>query len=148
MTDFFASQIRTLVPIFVGAVLSWLARRGFNLDEAEITVWLTPLVIGGYYFVVRTLEKRFPAFGWLLGLAKQPEYVPASSGVWVNTVQTNLSSETWPIQSGSLSTDPSVNTWSSGQVVDSINAAQTDEAKLAIELANVEDTVKPVDPLD
>lgn len=75
MTDFLASLIRTGVPILVGVVTSWLARRGLDIDEAEITAWLTPTLIGGYYFGVRSLERRFPWIGWLLGLPKQPGYI-------------------------------------------------------------------------
>ena len=75
MTDYFASVIRTIVPIVVGVVTSWLARQGLNIEEAEITAWLTPTLIGGYYVAVRSLERKFPWLGWLLGLPKQPGYI-------------------------------------------------------------------------
>lgn len=79
MNDYVLSLVRTWVPIGVGAVLSWLAvKYGVAVPESisnEVTVALTGVVIGVYYAIVRGLEKRWPAFGKLLGRAKQPEYV-------------------------------------------------------------------------
>jgi hypothetical protein len=75
--DLLPSYIRTIVPVVVGAALSWAIRHGLPadwLDQGEVTAWLTPLVIGAYYAAVRWLERRIPAAGWLLGLAKQPGY--------------------------------------------------------------------------
>ena len=74
MQDYFASLIRTAVPVAVGALISWLAQRGLNLDGAEISGWLTPLSIAAYYAAIRAAEKKYPSVGWLLGLAKQPGY--------------------------------------------------------------------------
>lgn len=69
--------IRTLVPIVVGAVLAWLASRGLDLTAYEnaVNVYLPPVLGGLYYAAVFALEKRWPAFGWLLGYARQPQYV-------------------------------------------------------------------------
>lgn len=78
-----ASYIRTFVPIAVGYVLSWAFRRwGFILDEGSTQLAaqsLTALLTAIYYFVIRALERVSPAFGWLLGLATQPKYAPASA---------------------------------------------------------------------
>lgn len=79
MNDYALSLIRTWVPIAVGSVLSWLAvKYGIAVPESisnEVTVGLTAALIAGYYALVRGLEKRWPAFGKLLGAAKKPVYV-------------------------------------------------------------------------
>lgn len=79
MNDYVLSLIRTWTPIAIGAVLSWLAvKYGIAVPESisnEVTVGLTAAVIGLYYAAVRALEKRWPAFGKLLGAAKPPVYV-------------------------------------------------------------------------
>jgi hypothetical protein len=77
MSDFLIAQIRTYVPMAVGAFLSWLTTLGFQLDtgiEAQLAVALTALFSGAYYWVARKIEQRFPRYGWLLGVAKQPDY--------------------------------------------------------------------------
>lgn len=79
MNDLVLSYIRTWIPVGVGAGLSWLAvKYGIVVPEdisTELTVGLTGLVIVVYYSLVRALEKRWPAFGKLLGRAKEPVYV-------------------------------------------------------------------------
>lgn len=79
MNDLILSYIRTGVPVAIGAGLSWLAvRYGIVVPEslsAEATIFLTGACIAGYYGIVRALEKRWPAFGKLLGTAKKPVYV-------------------------------------------------------------------------
>lgn len=71
--------IRTWVPIGVGAVISWLATLGLQLDSETQTatvVALTGVIQAVYYTLVRLLEDKFPAIGWLLGSAKTPNYGP------------------------------------------------------------------------
>lgn len=79
MNDYVLSLVRTWTPIAVGAVLSWLAvKYGIAVPESisnEVTVGLTAALIAGYYALVRGLEKRWPAFGKLLGSVKKPVYV-------------------------------------------------------------------------
>lgn len=79
MSDLVLSYIRTYVPVGVGAGLSWLAvKYAIVVPEdisTELTVALTGLVIAVYYSLVRALEKKWPAFGKLLGAAKKPVYV-------------------------------------------------------------------------
>ncbi len=81
LNDYLASRIRTVVPVIVGSVLAVLVKRipalAEVLKEGEVSAWLVPLSIAVYYNVVRWLEKRYPQAGWLLGLAKQPEYAGA-----------------------------------------------------------------------
>jgi hypothetical protein len=69
--------IRTWVPIAVGAVISWFATIGLNIDaetQAASVVALTGIIQAAYYTVVRLLESKYPAVGWLLGSAKTPSY--------------------------------------------------------------------------
>jgi hypothetical protein len=73
------SIIRTLVTIILPPLVAWLAARGINLSDetlAQISVYAVVAAQAGYYIVVRLLETKYPAFGWLLGLAKQPGYNP------------------------------------------------------------------------
>ncbi len=78
MNNFITSQIRTIVPIAVGAFISWLALRGVNLDEqaeAGLVVFLTSALQAAYYLVARLIERRRPEWGaWLLGSSAQPVY--------------------------------------------------------------------------
>lgn len=82
MSDLLLSYIRTYVPLGVGAGLTYLAVRfGLVLPEdisSEVAIGATALVVAGYYGLVRTLERRWPWFGKLLGSAKKPEYVAPS----------------------------------------------------------------------
>lgn len=76
--DLGASYVRTGVTLAVGTLIAWLARRAnIVIDEATsagVTAAFTTTTIGLYYLVVRALETKIPAFGWLLGLAKLPSY--------------------------------------------------------------------------
>lgn len=77
MNDFITSLIRTYVPIGVGALMSWLATRGLDIDPqagAGLIVFMTGTLQAAYYVVVRLLERQFPQVGWLLGQAKQVKY--------------------------------------------------------------------------
>jgi hypothetical protein len=82
MNDLVTSWIRSVVPMIVGAALSWIAlRTGIVIDEASqagLVTAFTGLLSGLYYILVRWLETKFPQVGWLLGLPKQPGYVDAS----------------------------------------------------------------------
>jgi hypothetical protein len=74
--------VRTVVPIIVGTVISWLLSRGFDLTQYQnaVNAWLIPVVAGLYYALFKWLESRWPFFGWFLGLAKQPLYVDPKTG--------------------------------------------------------------------
>jgi len=78
-----ASIVRTLVPIIVGAVIAFAVAHGITLDdqfESLLTAALTLGFSGVYYIVIRLLETYVtPKLGWLLGLAKTPAvYTPES----------------------------------------------------------------------
>ncbi len=80
MKALFDSIVRTLVPIIVGAVIGWAVTTGIVLDdqfEVALTLVITAAFQGVYYVAVRLLELYVaPRFGWLLGIARQPVYVP------------------------------------------------------------------------
>lgn len=80
MSDFVIAQIRTYVPMLVGAVVSWLVAVSV-LDpassasaQAGLTSFLTALFGGLYYFLVRWAAEKWPSVGILLGVNKAPEY--------------------------------------------------------------------------
>lgn len=80
MKSLYDSLVRTFVPIIVGAVIGWFVSAGIDLDpefEGALIVAVTAVFQGVYYIAARLLEKYVsPKFGWLLGLAKEPEYEP------------------------------------------------------------------------
>jgi hypothetical protein len=63
-------------------VVGWLVARGLPVS-AGLQDGLTALISGGaivvWYAGVRWLERRWPAFGWLLGVAKVARYPKASA---------------------------------------------------------------------
>lgn len=82
--DTLASLWRTVVPVIVGTLAAWLAHAGIGVDSAAATAWLTAAFSGAYYAVFRVLEAHVsPAWGWLLGLARPPQYPAAKSTVTV-----------------------------------------------------------------
>ncbi|WP_353707595.1 hypothetical protein ABRQ22_17190 [Cellulosimicrobium sp. ES-005] len=77
MTDFVLSLVRTVVPIGVGALISWLALRGVEVEESAQNALIsgaTALIIAAYYAAARALETRWPWFGYLLGTRSEPTY--------------------------------------------------------------------------
>lgn len=83
MKALFDSVVRTVVPYIVGAVISWFAMAGIEVDpdlKANLTVAVTAGIGTLYYLAVRLLETYVaPKFGWLLGLAKSPVYLATAS---------------------------------------------------------------------
>ena len=76
MSDFVISQIRTYVPMAVGAFVAWLLQFGFDLYEVEgqLTVVIVAALSAAYYLLVRLLAEKWPGFGVLLGVNKAPGY--------------------------------------------------------------------------
>jgi uncharacterized membrane protein (DUF441 family) len=77
LNDTLIGLIRTWVPIGVGAVIAWFTAQGLSLDaetQTAVIVALTGVTQAVYYSVVRLLENKIPAVGWLLGSAKTPVY--------------------------------------------------------------------------
>lgn len=74
--DLIPSLIRTYVPIIVGALAGWLAALNINVTDdtkAALVLGISGLASAAYYTAIRLLEKRWPWFGSLLGLAKSPD---------------------------------------------------------------------------
>ena len=80
MSDFLISLIRTWVPYGVALVIGWLVSQGV-IDE-ETGTEASAAISGGfvllfgsvYYWLVRLIAKRWPAFEWLLGYKTPPTY--------------------------------------------------------------------------
>lgn len=76
------SVIRTTIPLLVGLLISGLIAIGWHPSDtdqanlaAQVSAVLTVVITALYYAIVRILETHVsPKFGWLLGLAKQPDY--------------------------------------------------------------------------
>lgn len=86
VASFWASLVRTVTPIIVGWVVSLLVSAGIPVDD-EFRGAIEGLVTAGaaaaWYAIVRLLETYVtPKFGWLLGLAKAPEYVGKHAKPW------------------------------------------------------------------
>lgn len=80
MSDFVIGQIRTWVPIGVGALIGLLVSSGV-LDpdaaaetQASLVVGITAMCQGVYYTLVRVLAERWGWIGALLGYNKKPAY--------------------------------------------------------------------------
>lgn len=78
MKQLWDSLVRTFCPWLVGIFVGWLASSGIPLDseiEVQATAALMVAASGLYYIGVRLLEIYVsPKLGWLLGLAKAPQY--------------------------------------------------------------------------
>jgi hypothetical protein len=80
MSNFIIALVRTVVPIVAGWLLAQLAAIGIHLPadiEPQLISALTALFGGLYYAAVAWLERKYKWFGWLLGVARNPEYAPA-----------------------------------------------------------------------
>lgn len=79
------SIVRTVVPVIVGAIASYLITLGVTLQEdvmAALSVIITAAATAIYYIVVRWLEQKFPKLGILLGYAAVPAgYIPPKERV-------------------------------------------------------------------
>lgn len=76
--DQLVALVRTVVPAVVGLLLAAAAKANIDIDGAALNGVVDALVIGVYYVAVRQLEQRWPRFGVLLGVPKQPTYAPKS----------------------------------------------------------------------
>jgi len=77
LNNFITSQIRTFVPIAIGAVISFLTLKGIEIDpdtQLSLVLAVTGLLQALYYFLARLAEKKYPQLGFLLGSTKQPVY--------------------------------------------------------------------------
>ena len=77
LSDFAVSLIRTWVPAAAGAVIAYFVSLGVDFSteqEAAISSAVVVFFVAIYYWAARALESRWPAFGYLLGVAKTPSY--------------------------------------------------------------------------
>jgi hypothetical protein len=72
------SIVRTIVPFLVALVGPWVAAR-LGVGADDLSNVLTVAIGGVYYFVVRLAEQWLPQFGWLLGVARAPQYEAAKA---------------------------------------------------------------------
>lgn len=78
--NFIVGQIRTYVPIIIGAGIGWLVAQGVLDPEAAeaaqnaFVVGVTALSQGVYYFLVRVLAEKWSWIGYFLGYNKAPDY--------------------------------------------------------------------------
>lgn len=81
----FPSIMRTLVPLFVGWVLTLLTGLGLTADSNSVVGGITIAVAAAYYIAFRVAERvaerlRVPwlrtAAGLALGYARPPQYTP------------------------------------------------------------------------
>lgn len=85
--DTLASLWRTVVPLIVGTLVAALAHAGIGVDSAAAVAWLTGAFSAAYYALFRVLEAHVSArFGWLLGLARPPQYPNAAAYTRTATV--------------------------------------------------------------
>lgn len=84
MSNLFVSFMRTLVPLVAGVVLGWAARLGLDLDDTQVTAYVTAALTAGYYAAFRLLEELAERMAWeplrllagvALGWARPPQYV-------------------------------------------------------------------------
>ena len=79
--DTLASLWRTIVPVVVGTLVAWLAHAGIGVDSAAATAWLGGAFSSAYYSAFRLLEAHVSSrWGWLLGLARPPQYQGVTAG--------------------------------------------------------------------
>ena len=84
------SVVRTGVPLLVGVGVSFAAAQGIHVSpetEAQVVVLLGAGAASLYHWVVRVLEERWPRFGWLLGVARAPDYHQGADSDYVSTTK-------------------------------------------------------------
>lgn len=75
LSDYLASMVRTVVPIAVGLLLEWVAKKtGVVVPATSVAPIVAGAAATAYYALVRLAEHKWPAVGWLLGLAVKPSY--------------------------------------------------------------------------
>lgn len=81
--NYIIAQVRTYVPSGVGALISWLALRGVNVDTDTQLLMVTggtALATAGYYTAASAIQHKWPSVGrFLLGSSKAPTYSSPSA---------------------------------------------------------------------
>lgn len=82
MSNFFIAIVRSLVPIVIGWIVGVLAAINIPVEpeiQAGAVLSLSTVAASLYYIAVAWLERQWPWFGWLLGVARNPVYEPRHS---------------------------------------------------------------------
>lgn len=92
--DYLTAQIRTYVPIGVGALITWLLSLGIDVGaqaQVGLVTFGTALITAGYYTAATAIQKRWPLAGrFLLGSSKAPSYsLPVGGGAGANASNDN-----------------------------------------------------------
>jgi hypothetical protein len=99
--NLFIGIARTAAPILAGIVLTFFTSIGLDIPEEnkqDVIMILFGLMTLGYYVVVALAERYIsPKAGWLLGVAKKPEYI--------QTVSDNVGTLGQPVQRFSTTLD-------------------------------------------
>lgn len=66
--------IRTISGIIAGAIITLVARYGFDIDQASLIVVLNGIFQSLYYIAVRYIGSHYPNAEWLLGSPATPTY--------------------------------------------------------------------------
>ncbi len=84
LRDYLIAQVRTYVPVGVGALITWLLSLGIDVGaqaQVGLITFGTAFVIGAYYTAASALQRKWPALGTvLLGSSKAPSYSLAGGG--------------------------------------------------------------------
>lgn len=84
------SVIRTGVPVVVGVGVSFAAAKGIHISpetEAQVVVLIGAAAASTYHWLVRLLEEHWPRFGWMLGVARAPDYRQGGNHDYVSTTK-------------------------------------------------------------
>ena len=73
-------MIRTAVPTVFGGIVALVAKSGLKLSSDMIVI-IMPIATTAYYTLVKTLEKKFPKFSWLLGALPSNPIDPKSAPI-------------------------------------------------------------------
>lgn len=80
--DYLASLWRTVVPLIVAVLGTWLAHAGIGIDSTLVSAWLGGAFASAYYALFRFAEAHLGrGWGWLLGLARPPQYPDAAGAI-------------------------------------------------------------------
>lgn len=96
VNEYVISLIRTVVPVIVGAVVSWLLAKHALHVSAAITVQVTAILTAGvtavYYAGIRFLEAKFPKFPWglFLGHTSKPVYLNRKESAKVRSIASGI----------------------------------------------------------
>lgn len=73
-TDVGTALVRTIAPYATAYVVARLTKLGVAANAEEVNAQVALVLGSAWYAIVRALEERWPKAGWLLGVAKTPEY--------------------------------------------------------------------------